>query len=150
MKDTITDLCERLDLLRLRYNIAFGIIGLPAAAARPYIPMAEAISRGLLDADPAAMNITRALVDPAEMYRPEFWGTPLGRLLFAAGGFPQQTCTQTVAAVVLGCSRQWVSAMVAEEKLTPADGRGVQVEQVRQVLKNRANRLLIDKTVKQV
>jgi hypothetical protein len=38
--------------------------------------------------------------------------------------------------------------MVAEEKLTPADGRGVQVEQVRQVLKNRANRLLIDKTVK--
>lgn len=148
MKDTVTDLCERLDLMRLRYNIAFGIIGLPAIAAPPYIPMAEAIGRGLLNADPGAMNVTRALVDPAEMDRPEFWGTPLGRLLFTAGGFPREACTQTVAAAVLGCSRQWVSAMVAEEKLAAADDRGVYVEQVRQVLKSRANRLEIDRTVK--
>jgi hypothetical protein len=54
-----------------------------------------------------------------------------------------------MAAAVLGCSRQWVSAMVAEGKLDPPPGGwGVSAEQVRSMLKARANRLLIDKTVK--
>jgi hypothetical protein len=141
-KDTTSDLCERMDLLCLRFNIVFGVVGLPAVAARPYIPMAEAISRGLLTADRAAVNVTRALVDPAEMDRPEFWATPLGRLLFAAGGYVPKTCTQTVAAAVLDCSRQWVSAMVAEHKLSVAEGRGVYVEEVRALLKSRIDRLV--------
>lgn len=145
MKDVISDLCDRMDLLRLRYGVVFRSGTLPPP---PYIPMAEALSRGLIREDPAAITTAQSLIDPTEMDRPSFWGTPLGRLMFMAGGFPGDTCTQTAAAEVLSCSRQWVCAMVADGKLTAAMGRAVFVEQVRQVLKNRANRLEIDKAVK--
>jgi hypothetical protein len=138
-KTVITDLCERLDLLRLRYGIVFQTL---SPAVPPFIPMAEAISRGLAAEDRAAVQITRALVDPTEMDRAEFWGTPLGRLLFLARGYVSGTCTQTVAAAVLDCSRQWVSAMVAEDKLTAAHDRGVYAEEVHKILKSRIDRLV--------
>ena len=145
-KSVVTDLCERMDTLRLRYNLVFN--GQSAPDAPPYIPMAEALAKGLTDSDPAAVNIARAVVGFDQLVRAEFWGTPLGRLLFAAGGFPSDMCSQSVAAAVLSCSRQWVSAMLAEGKLTPAEWRSVRVDEVRKMLTERAARLGLDGIVK--
>jgi hypothetical protein len=139
-KDPIADLCERMDTLRLRYAIVFNPPGtLPAAP--PYIPMAETIMRGLADQDSHAATVAKSIVGYAEMSRSEFWGTPLGRLMFVGGCFPTESCSQTVAAAVLNCSRQWVSAMVAEGKLTSAEFRGVLVSELRFMLAERAKRL---------
>lgn len=138
-KDVIADLCERLHVLRLRYQVVFHIA---TPANPPYIPMAESLGRGLLDGDRDAMVHVRTLIDPTEMERPAFWGTPLGRLLFASGGYGSSTCTQATAAAVLDCSRQWVSAMVREEKLTRAMGGAVYVGELKRILQDRVDRLV--------
>lgn len=143
MKDPVTDLTDRLALLRVRYEVAFHS---PFALPGPVGPLAATLEEGLRNGMDTAVRMARAVVDPAEMDRAEFWGTALGRLMFAAGGHSGQVCTQATAAAVLGCSRQWVSAMVAEGKLAQAE-RGVFVEQVREVLVRRAKRVL-DDTVK--
>lgn len=141
-KDPIADLCERMDTLRLRYTIVFaGPVAEQIPGAPPYIPLAETIAQGLADQDSYAATVAKSVVGYAEMTRAEFWGTPLGRLMFAGGCFPGEQCSQTVAAYVLSCSRQWVSAMLAEGKLTPADFRGVLVSEVRVMLAERAKRL---------
>lgn len=145
-KSPVTDLCERMETLRLRYNLVFNTEATPDAP--PYIPMAEALVKGLADGDPAAVNIARAVVGFTELSRPEFWGTPLGRLMFAGGCFPSDQCSQATAALVLSCSRQWVSAMLAEGKLTQAEWRGVYVHEVRQMMRLRAARLNLDGVVK--
>lgn len=142
--DPVADLCKHFDLLRLRYNIAFGVVGAAAAAAPPFIPMAETIVRGLADADPAAIGVCRAVVDPA-LWHPlsddtgSFYGSQLGRLFFAAGGYPETGCTHNVAAAVLGCSRQWIHTLVRTQKLRSATGGDrplkVSVEGVRALLK---------------
>lgn len=139
VKSPIADLCERMDTLRLRYNLVFNPKDAPAAP--PFIPMADTIVRGLTDSDKAAVNVARAVVGFDQLARAEFWGTPLGRLLFSAGGFPTETCSQTVAANVLSCSRQWVSAMLADGKLTPGDWKSVYVDEVRAILADRARRV---------
>lgn len=148
MKDVISDLCDRMDLIRLRYAVVFRPGAAAIRAAPPYIPMAEALARGLLAEDANAIQIARTLVDPADADRAEFWGTPLGQLMFNAGAYPKKTCTQATAAAVLGCSRQWVSAMVSDGKLCVAMPRGVFVDEVRAVLKSRLNRLAVDRIVK--
>jgi hypothetical protein len=140
MTDIVTDLCERMHALWLRSQVVFGTVNdIPHYI--PYIPLAETLLRGLADGDGLAVPHIRALVDKAEMDRPDFWGTDLGRLLFAAdeGAIP---ISQAKAAAVLGCSRQWVSAMVAEGKLTATEGRGVYSDEVRRVLKARVDRLV--------
>lgn len=147
MKDPVTDLADRLALLRVRYEVAFQAANINPPGG-PVENLATVLAVGLENGSAMATRMIRAVVDPAEMERSEFWATPLGRLMFVAGAYQGESCTQATAAAVLGCSRQWVSAMVAEEKLTPVNGRNVMAEQVRQVLKSRANRLLIDKTVK--
>lgn len=139
-KDVVTDLCERMHTLWLRSQVVFGTTDIPHNI--PYPPLAEALLRGLADGDGLAVPHIRALVDPAEMDRPEFWGTSLGRLLFAADG-GAAPISQTVAAAVLGCSRQWVSAMVNEGKLTATGlSRGVYSDEIRRVLKARVDRLV--------
>lgn len=139
-KDAVTDLCERMHTLWQRAQTVFGQLDIPHNI--PYIPLAESLLRGLADGDGLAVPHIRALVDPAEMDRPEFWGTNLGRLLFAADG-GAVPISQTVAAAVLGCSRQWVSAMVNEGKLTATGAsRGVYSDEVRRVLKARVDRLV--------
>lgn len=143
-ESVITDLCERMDVLRLRYNIVFYPKAAATPAAPPYIPLAERVFKGLVDGDPAAATIARSIVGYAEMGRTDFWGTPLGKLMFVGGCFPSKSCSQTVAAAVLGCSRQWVSAMLAEGKLSAAEYRGVYVDEVRRVLAERAKRLGTD------
>lgn len=139
-KDIVTDLCERMHALWLRSQVVFGSANdIPHNI--PYIPLAEALLRGLVESDGLAVPHIRALVDKAEMDRSAFWGTDLGRLLFAAdeGAVP---VSQAVAAAVLGCSRQWVSAMVAEGKLTATNDRSVYSDEVRRVLKARVDRLV--------
>lgn len=146
-KDVIGDLCDRMDLLRLRYNVVFNRMA-QAVPAPPYIPLAEALMQGLAEGHPHALTMARTLVDPGDLEGSAFWGTPFGQLLFLAGGYTPGyggSCSQTVAAAVLGCSRQWVSAMVAEGKLSSTGDRRVLVDQVRDVLRKR-----IDRLVKQV
>ncbi len=144
-KDTITDLCERLHMLWLRYNVVFRE---PTHASPPYIPMAESLARGLLAEDKGAVVVTRSLVDLADTDRAEFWATPLGRLLFVAGGYGDETLTQSVASALLGCSRQWVHALVVKGDLDsfPVDSkpgvRRVLVDQVRPLVKAKLDRLV--------
>jgi len=138
-KDVVTDLCERMHVLWLRSQVVFGKLDIPHNI--PYPPLAVSLLHGLADGDPLAVPHIRALVDPTEMDRPAFWATDLGRLLFAADGGARPV-SQTVAAAVLGCSRQWVSAMVAEGKLTATSDRSVYSDEVRKVLKDRVDRLV--------
>lgn len=119
--DPVTDLCKRLDLLRLRYNIAF-MVGPSSVASPPFIPMAEHIVHGLATYEPDAVTVARAIIDTAD-YMPVsddtavFYGSPLGRLFFAAGGFPGDGITHNIAAALLGCSRQWVHTLVRTGRL---------------------------------
>ena len=139
-KDIVTDLCERMHALWLRSQVVFGNRNdIPHNI--PYPPLAEALLQGFAEGNGMAVPIVRALVDETERDRPEFWGTDLGRVLFAAdeGAVP---ISQATAAAVLGCSRQWVSAMVSEGKLTATGGRGVYSDEVRRVLKARIDRLV--------
>lgn len=148
MKEPVTDLADRLALLAIRHCVALNTI---AAAPPPHVlhTFAEEMVAALRTSYPvAAVARVRAVVDPGDMDRADFWGTPLGRLLFLADGYGRETCSQAVAAAVFGCSRQWVSAMVAEEKLAPAAGRGVFVEQVQGVLLARLKRLSLDTSVR--
>lgn len=146
MTEVLKDLCERMDLLHLRHAIVFDKDA-EFRAGPPYIPMAEALVKGLAAGDTNAATVAKSIIGMAEMQRSEFWGTPLGRLMFAGGCFPSRTCSQAVAAAVLACSRQWVSAMLAEGKLTPADWKGVRVDEVRTMLAERAKRVEALKTV---
>lgn len=147
MKDPITDLADRMALLHVRHDVVFGLHG-PRITPTAILAAAQGLESALRAGDPDAAARVRGVVDPADMDRSEFWATPLGRLMFVAGAFRGETCTQTVAAAVLDCSRQWVNAMVAEGKLSPASvaasptGRGVHVEQVRAILKARIDRLV--------
>jgi len=149
MKDTITDLADRLAMLHIRAQVVLGHFSSDEVdwfpvdhAANFYREAAAMLEGGLREGHPDAIGKVRAVVDPGDLDRAELWGTPLGRLLFTAGGYTGETCTQTVAASVLGCSRQWVNAMVAEHKLASAADRGVYVAQVRGMLKARIDRLV--------
>lgn len=138
MKDITTDLTDRLELLEVRYAVVFGAV---PPAGQNFGDLAAYLIAGLQGQDPApVVSQVRAAVDPADLAGTAFWGTPLGRLLFVSGGFFGETITQTVAAGLLSCSRQWVNAMVAEGKLTQAPERGVYVAEVRGVLEARAQR----------
>jgi len=116
----LADLCERMNMLRLRHGIVFRDL---SPAALPFPPLAGALARGLVAKDKDAVIVARSLVDPAEMDTPAFWATPLGRLMFRAGAFPGETISQTFAARVLGCSRQWVGEMVSKGVLAHDDGK---------------------------
>jgi hypothetical protein len=154
MKNITTDLAARLALLHTRAQVVLGRFPAEPADRLPadhassfYRDAAAMLEAGLREGNPDAIGKVRAVVDPADMDRSDFWGTPLGRLLFVAGGFGAETCSQAIAAGVLGCSRQWVSAMVSEGKLNAAP-RGVYVEQVQGVMQARAKRLSLDTPVK--
>lgn len=139
VKEIVTDLCDRLHLLRLRYDVVFCE---PTHDNPPYVPMAEALVRGLREGRKTAVVLVRSLIDPADMEKAEFWGTPLGRRLFLAGGHPDVGISQATAAALMGCSRQWISMMIKEGKLSSGVVGGVYAEEVREVLKARIDRLV--------
>jgi hypothetical protein len=135
MKDITKDLTDRLALLHVRHAVVFVCVPVPANPL--YLDIAEALESGLRAGDPDTVAKVRGVVDPGDLDRSEFWATPLGQLLFLAGGYSGETCTQTTAAGVLSCSRQWVSLMLAEGKLTVGPQRAVYAGEVRAMLKAR-------------
>lgn len=118
MKDIRQDLIDRLALLDLRHNVVFGPFGGDDPSGdvmHAYI--AAKVEAGLHANKPGTVEIVRGIVDPAEMSTAKFWATPLGVLLFSAGGYTDLACSQTVAAAVLRCSRQYVHELIVSGKL---------------------------------
>jgi hypothetical protein len=147
MKDPITDLADRLALLKVRHNVVFGTPGptAPEYVSPHCVRMAEIIADGLMIENAEMVGKARGVVDPADLGGTEFWATALGRLLFAAGGYgarEDETIGQAFAAGVLGCSRQWVNELVARGELTSAVSSQVRVDQVRVLLKTRMDKLV--------
>jgi hypothetical protein len=94
-----------------------------------------------------AVAVARSLVDPAEQAGREFWATPLGHLLFAAGGYPHDEMPQSYAAGLLGCSRQWVHALVTSGQVRSdvsarSAVRKVNAADIRTLLKTRIDQLV--------
>jgi hypothetical protein len=84
----------------------------------------------------------RAVVDPGDLdAHADFWSTPLGRLLFAAGGFKHEFISQVTAAAVLRLSRQRIHQLLAQGQLrhvTDAIGyRVIRAEDARALLKSK-------------
>lgn len=142
MKDIKQDLTDRALLLRSRYEAAFGVGS--DRDDRWCELYAGVVEKGLHDSPESALRAVRAIVDPAEMGTAAFWRTPLGVLVFAAGGYPNETLPQTLAALVLGCSRQYVSEMVKTGKLAAphAESRMVGSAAVRDLLRRKLDRLV--------
>jgi excisionase family DNA binding protein len=136
MKLAAEDIADRLGMLNVRYAVAFCTIATPDDPK--YRELAESLETALVRQDPEAVSRVRALVDHAELGKAAFWATPLGILLFYAGGFTSEEMPQTLAASLLGCSRQYVSELVKKGKLPTSRygvrGGMVQSEAVRQLL----------------
>lgn len=114
MKDIKQDLIDRMALLRVRYEVAFtDFVARPEFEAR-----AAVIEEGLHQGLDSAVRMAQAIVDPAELDGTAFWATPLGVLLFAAGGYPRGQVPQPVVTCVLHCSRQYVHELIGKGKLT--------------------------------
>lgn len=138
MKTPIADLTDRLGMLGIRYAVAFSTA---AAPPEPHVmyTTAESIVAGLSRGDADAVARARAIVDPTELFDADFWGTPLGRLMFAAGahGSDDALIGQAFAARVLDVSRQWVGTLIAQGRLTRVGHRLVPVGEVRGLLVER-------------
>lgn len=131
-KNVVTDLCDRMELLYSRWTVVFTKAEVPAYP--PFVPLAEALAEGLAEGTKAAVRIARGVVDPGDLDDPQFWGTPLGRLLFAAGGCKDEMISQATAAAVLGCTRQWVSTLVGKGRLSHTVDSAVFTDEVRALL----------------
>jgi hypothetical protein len=150
MKDPVTDLTDRLALLVVRYNVAFNTG--KDGPGHYLCTLADYLIGRVALGDQNAVSRLRAVVEPADLASASFWATPLGRLLFAAGGCGPAAMTQQDAADVLGCSRQYVNELVTGGRLlsvappagSRARGRLVDTAQVRALLAQR-----LDKLVKQ-
>jgi len=146
MKDVTTDLAERLALLHIRWKVAFGDNYFQDPQEH-FLTTAHVLAEGLRNEDPAAVAKVRSVVDPGDLDSTEFWALPLGRVLFAAGGFGRDSLSRTAAAAVLDCSRQWVHELVSRGTLKAAPTRSavdreVYVKEVREVLKDRLDRIV--------
>jgi hypothetical protein len=119
---------KRMDVLQLRHAIVFPDPR-PVALNRPPA-QGVALARDLGEGDPAAVSMVRALVDPADLSDPRFWPTPLGRLLFAVGGYQGEAVPQALAAAVLDVSRQRVHQLVLSGQLRSETGINLAVRQV--------------------
>lgn len=143
MKDIVVDLAERLELLHVRHGIVFRSL----APSGDVPQLAVGVTRGLYKQEPDAVQVCQALIDQGELERADFWGSPLGRRLFLAGGYRKEAVTQSIAARVLGCSRQYVHALITSGQLRSETGlsaerRQVSVVDVRDLLKDRIDSLV--------
>lgn len=146
MKDIRQDLADRLALLRVRYEVAFCAL---LASTPDYEGLAGVLENGLHSGLDHAVEMVRALVDPGELESAKFWGTPLGVLLFSAGGYTDLACPLAVATAVLRCSRQYVHELIVSGKLLPVappvgstSGRMVESARVRVLVKKKLDRLV--------
>lgn len=140
--DSPTDaIRNRMEALHLRHAIAFPDHTPPKGTLIE--AFAQEMTERLKRSDDLAVTIMRALIDAADQ-QPDaaFWGTPLGRLLFAAGGYQHDAVPQATAAAVLRISRQRVHQLVlsgalgSETGVNPA-ARQVRAADVRYLLKQR-------------
>lgn len=76
------------------------------------------------------------LVDDTERLQPEFWRTPFGRACAWWIGSSDPYVPRTVAAAVLGCSRQNVQEMVKRGTLA-GTGEGVDAGSLRDALRRK-------------
>lgn len=120
LEPVIEEIRKRLDLLQLRYSIIWPKRTVPSPEA--VSECARDVAESLARRDVPAVHIVRALVDPADLAGHPFWSTPLGRLLFAAGGYPCGEMTQATAATVLNLSRQRVHQLVLSGALRSETG----------------------------
>lgn len=139
MKDVTTDLYDRIALLHLRHSTVFGM---KPPANPDYGELASLMEVGLRTNYSQAVEWMRALIDPADLSRAEFWTTSLGRLLFAAGGYGAGEIGQALAAGVLGCSRQYVHDLIVKGRLSRRDSLMVDAAEVRDLLKARIDALV--------
>lgn len=151
MKDIRQDLEDRLALFDLRHNIVFALFGGDDLVGGPemYAYIAGKLEEGLHEGSPDTVKSVRALIDPGELDSAKFWGTPLGVLLFSAGGYVPLACPQTVAAAVLRCSRQYVHELIVSGKLLSVappvgstSGRMVESAGVRVLVMKKLDRLV--------
>lgn len=141
MKNLTKDIYDRLTTLDARHCVVFGQFD----NAAPCQDRAKALEKGLRAADADAVKAVTALIDAHELENsPRFWMTSLGRLLFAAGGYPKDKLTQTQAAGVLGCSRQYVHELISRGKIEPSPRfpAMVQATSVRRILIGKLDELV--------
>jgi hypothetical protein len=147
MKIVIEDLIDRLAMLHTRHLVAFEFVA-PVGEPTMYEPLAYVLQNGLRESDPGIVTRVRAVVDPSELgAESPFWFTPLGRTLFAAGGFVETSLSRTMAAGILGCSRQWIHELVVKGELQAAPSqtgtdRFVYAEKLRTLLTKRLDALV--------
>lgn len=113
--EVVAAICNRMDALHLRHALVFNPASAPAAP--PYIPLAEALADGLALGSQSAVIVAHALLDDSDRQDERFWAMDLGRLFFLAGGFRGDAVSHKIAASLLGCSRQYVHALVTGKKV---------------------------------
>lgn len=136
LEPVIEQIRRCMEQLHLRYATIYPNHPMPAPGL--ITAFAEEMTERLARDDETAVKIMRAFVDSADLLSADFWRTPLGRLMFAAGGFgpDSEMVGQSFAGGVLGFSRQRVAQLVADGRLTRA-GVMVPAGQVRNMLKQR-------------
>lgn len=131
--EVVKAIINRMDALHLRHAIVFHPATMPAAP--PYIPLAEALADGLALGNNSVVTVVHALLDDSDRRDERFWAMDLGRLLFLAGGFRGDAVSQKITASLLGCSRQYVHALVTSGKLRsePSEHLAARMVNVRDV-----------------
>lgn len=141
MKNAIEDLTDRLAMLENRFAVAF-----PFAEKflfPPYVEMAEAVAAGLLSGFDSSLKVAKAIVDPADMDTQKFWGTPLGRLMFAAGAITDEMIPRALACEVLGFSRQSLHERIVKGSVSDTGMQAlVLTEEIRALLRTRLDVLV--------
>lgn len=79
----------------------------------------------------------------------EWWGTPLGRAVAASTGYDGATVvSHSIAAAMLGCTRQRVGKLVEEKLLERGpDGHGVTTASIRARIRSRAGRPAVEREI---
>jgi len=136
LEPVIEQIRSRMERMHQRYSAIYPNHPMPTSVL--LTAFAEEMAERLDRDDKVAVEVMKAVVDPADLHLDDFWRTPLGRLMFAAGAYApdREMVGQSFAAGVLGFSRQRVSQLVASGRLTRV-GVMVPVGQVRNLLKQR-------------
>lgn len=137
------DLSQRVDQLAMRNAHVFGQ-PLPAKRIVAHVAKRYAADltgrgrKGEDDAVAAAEEVSRYLVDDAEIGTPLFWRSDLGRAIAWHLGYAWHSAPQSHAAAILGVSRQAVSDAVGRGALRTAQDGGVERTSLRDYLRARA------------
>ncbi len=110
-------------ILQLANRLARAVGGSTPYGLRQLVDAGDLYRRGLAGeqgvqaGEYVARLVLEELVDHTELLQPDFWRTPLGRACAWWIGSSDPFVPRTVAAAVLGCSRQNVHEMTARGTL---------------------------------